>query len=339
MINRLRLLLPLAVLAALLALPAAASAVLVYNTGFSSPQPSLWSAANDGSQRVKLGRGYTSPRVSPDGTKVIALRYNRSSTSLYALSTAAAGPAQLLLRNADFYVSSWSPDSKSVAVATGRRVILIDIASGAVTTLASGFTAGSTVSFSPAGDMLAYSTAASSRLNARTNVYVVPVAGGAPTQLTTDGQSSSPVWGPTRIAYSRGPFRHNDYPKLQVWTMNPDGSDQRQLTNVRVRQLVSGLSPVQWSVGGGQLLANYGGQDTSQAYSVDPVSGYAFDLGVHKFDGTTAFALSRDGTQVLAQTGGVDSGPGIGQNVVTIPFTGGPPTILVRGGLFPDWNA
>jgi hypothetical protein len=120
--------------------------------------------------------------------------------------------------------------------------------------------------------------------------------------------------------------------------MNPDGSNQRQLTNVRVGTLVSGLSPLQWSASGQQLLAAYGGQDTDQAYAVDPGTGAARDLGAHRFDGTSPGAISRDGTTVLAQTGGQE-GPSAGQNIVSIPFAGGPPTILVRRASTPDWNA
>jgi hypothetical protein len=120
--------------------------------------------------------------------------------------------------------------------------------------------------------------------------------------------------------------------------MNPDGSGQHQLTHVNPNILVAGLAPLQWSASGAELLANYVGQDTNQAYAVDPVTGSARDLGAKKFDGTGATALSRDGTTVLAQTGG-EEGPGPGVNVVTIPFAGGPPTIIVRRGLSPFWNA
>ena len=61
-------------------------------------------------------------------------------------------------------------------------------------------------------------------LNAASDVYTVPVAGGPPTQLTFDGQSTNPVCGPTQIAYSNGPRRRTDFPQLNLWLMNPDGS-------------------------------------------------------------------------------------------------------------------
>ena len=124
----------------------------------------------------------------------------------------------------------------------------------------------------------------------------MPVAGAAPTQLTFDGQSTNPVSGPTQIAYSNGPRRRTDFPQLNLWLTNPDGSGQHQLTFLGVRPLVTGLNTVEWSATGLQLLANYGGQDTSQAFAVDPLTGDAHDLGATPFDGTAPFALSHDGT-------------------------------------------
>jgi Tol biopolymer transport system component len=325
-------------LAALAALPAPAPATLVYNLQPSRGQPSLWVADNDGTQRVKLATGYYGPSISPDGTTIAALRQTRSGNNrLYALP-AMGGAPQPLLSSVGSLTVAWSPDSQSVAAVSGHRLVLIGLADGSVTTLATGVFAGTSVSFSPAGDAIAYARATSSRVNAPSDVYTVPTAGGASTRLTTDGLSSNPVWGPTQIAYSRGPMRRQDFPKLNVWLMNPDGSDQRQLTSVRVRSLLSGLQPLQWSADGGQLVANYGGQDTLQAYAVDPLTGAASDLGAKPFDGTAAFAISHDGTTVLAQTGGQE-GPAPNQAVVTIPFGGGRPTTLVKRGVSPDWNA
>jgi Tol biopolymer transport system component len=323
---------------ALVALAPAASATLVYTTQPAKRPPILWAADNGGGGAIPLGRNYSGPRISPDGQWVLAVRQSaRGANQLYLLPTGGGGATRLLTSvQADLY--AWSPTSQLIAAVTGRRLAAIDVASGAATDLANGIFAGASVSFSPFGDQIAYTLATSTGLNAATDVYAVPVAGGPPTQLTVDGTSTNPAWGPTQIAYSRGPRRRSDYPQLNLWLMNPDGSEQRQLTFVGVRSLVTGLNPVQWSASGAQLLANYGGQDTSQAFAVDPLSGGALDLGARSFDGTSPGALSRDGTTVLAQTGGQE-GPGRGRNTVAIPFGGGPPTVLVPGGLSPDWNA
>jgi Tol biopolymer transport system component len=333
----LRSLLPLAAVAALLIVAPAASATLVYVTQPARGPAGLWSANNDGTGALRLGTNYYQPAISPDGTMVAAERQTRSGgNQLFVLPTA-GGPPLRLLSNVGFATVTWSPNSQLIAAVTGRRLVIINATDASFTTLATGnFNAAPT--FSPSGDTLMFSSATRQDLNAPTNIYSVPLAGGTPTQLTFDGLSSAPVWGPTQIAYAQGPRRRNDYPRLNIWLMNPDGSDQHQLTFVRVRRLVTGLNPVEWSASGAQLLADYGGQDTSQAFAVDPFTGSARDLGARPFDGTSPGAISRDGTTVLAQTGGLE-GPSPDTAVVTIPFDGGPPTVLVPRGLSPDWNA
>jgi len=326
------------VLAGVLALPAAASATLVYGVQPSRGAPSVWVANNDGSGATRLATGYGGPTISPDGTTVAALRQTSSGGSALSVFPATGGPGRRLLTNAGFATVSWSPDSSTIAAYSGHRLQIANVATGAVATLATGTFSGTAPSFSPLGDQIAYARATSSRTNAPSDVYTVPVGGGAPTRLTTDGLSLNPIWGPTQIAYSRGPHRRQDFPRLNIWLMNPDGSNQRQLTNVRVPTLVSGLAPLQWSASGQQLLATFGGQDTDQAYAVDPNTGAARDLGARRFNGTAPAAISRDGTTVLAQTGG-EEGPSSGQNVVSIPFAGGAATVLVRRASTPDWNA
>src|SRR3954447_746935 len=337
---RSRILLLIAVVGCLLAVPAAASATLVYQTQTRSGKLTLWSANNDGSGPFRIGTGYFSPSISPDGRNVAVLRATRSGTTtpVFVIPTA-GGPAVRVLASGGIAGVGWSPDSQTLATVTStRRLVAVSLPTGTATTLVKGFFNQSTISFSPTGDRIAYSVARSDRFNARSDVFTIPVTGGAPTRLTTDGLSLNPVWGPNEIAYSRGPHRRNDAPPLNIWLMNPDGTGQHQLTTARVPTLVAGLGPVEWSASGAQLLAGFTGQDTNQAYAVDPLTGSARDLGARRFDGTSPAAISRDGTTVLAQTGGQE-GPSPDQNVVTIPFAGGPATVLVPRGLSPDWNA
>jgi hypothetical protein len=233
----------LLVSATLLALPVAASATLVYGVQPSRGSASIWVAADDGSGATKLATGYGAPTISPDGTTVAALRQTSSGGSALYVFPATGGAGRKLLTNAGFATVAWSPDSSTIAAYSGHRLRIVNLATGAAATLATGVFGGAAPSFSPAGDQIAYASATSSRLNARSNIYTVPTAGGAPTRLTSDGLSLNPVWGPTQIAYSRGPHRRLGFPRLNIWLMNPDGSNQRQLTNVRVGTLVSGLSP------------------------------------------------------------------------------------------------
>ena len=143
------------------------------------------------------------------------------------------------------------------------------------------------------------------------------------------------MWGPTRIAFTHERLRRADAPVYQLRVMRPDGSGVRQLTHLRIPRLLSGLTATAWSADGSRLLAEYGGQDTSEAWTVDVASGRARDL-TGRFDGVIGADLSADGRTVLVQRGYFDDPQH--QSVATIPFGGGRATVLVRHGSAPSWG-
>ena len=85
---------------------------------------------------------------------------------------------------------------------------------------------------SPDGTLVAF-TAQSVDLQANaksSQIWLVPLAGGFPTQLTKDGTSNTrPRWSPDA---KRIFFISNRSNGSQVWSMAPDGSDPRQVTNL-----------------------------------------------------------------------------------------------------------
>ena len=77
-------------------------------------------------------------------------------------------------------------------------------------------------------------------------IWAVPLAGGAPMQLTTEGNNSRPRWSPDskRLAFvsTRGGAQ-------QIWTMEPDGKNQKQLTTIATE-----ADGVTWTGDGKQLI-------------------------------------------------------------------------------------
>jgi Tol biopolymer transport system component len=242
-------------------------------------------------------------------------------------------------------VFAWSPDSRYIVAQTGplngkQKLVLIDRTSGSVRTVARGFFSGA--SFSPAGDQLIYSLVASDRqVFPKANLYIAPVTGGTPHAITSDGHSLYPLWGSKQIVYVRykrptGKHRREDGPKYNLWLINADGTGRKQLTHDRVPFLLTGLVPTDWSDDGTRLLAQFGGQDTTYAVTVNPATGRERIVG-RASQSIVGTALSHDGSTILAYTGGAFEDPKL-QNTITAPYIGGTPKLLVRRAYFSDWT-
>lgn len=309
-------------------------AKLAYVTGLAGTHPVVHVANADGSGApVSLGAG-ADALISPGGTSVaIVTPYTRSGSSL-VVRPSDGGAGRTLLRTTDSLGPlTWSPDGARLAVALGTRLLVFDVATGARRTVARGQLEGA--SFSPDSTRIVYARARSQDLAAAVNVFVANADGSGAHALTHDGRSLWPVWGPALIAYTHERLRRNDAPVYQLRTMRPDGGGVRQLTHMRIPTLVSGLSPTAWSADGRRLLAEFGGQDTSEAWTVDVRSGRARDL-TGKVDSVIGRGLSPDGRTVLVQRGYFDDPQH--QSIATIPWPGGRAHVLVRRGAEPSWG-
>ncbi len=350
MIGRLKFLVVLAALGACLVVPTATQATLAYTRNPLSP--TVFVANDNGSAARKVGSG-SNPRVSPDGETIVFYRQGKGNQPAdLMVAPAAAGPAKKLASGwQDPFVFAWSSDSTTVAVLLGpdvgkQRLITIDVGTGTQRTIAHGYFSG--VSFSPQGsEQLVYAQSQSENFPSRSDVYRIDllppgaesVAPVLPQRLTTDHRSSSPLWGPSnRIVFVKhlGEKSRQYGPKNELFLMDPDGSKVKRLTRTRVDPLLSGLSPTEWSANGKRLLAEFGGQDTSYAVTVNPKTGAERALTKEREVGFVGTALSRDGKAVLGSLGGFEPGPG--HKVVSIPYAGGKPKLLANDASEPDWS-
>ena len=336
----------LAAAAALLALPAAAQATLAFTRN--PLHPVVFVANDNGSSPHKLGSG-RNPRVSPDGEQIAYLHEGPGHAQEMILAPAGGGTSRTLLANwQDTFYLAFSPDSKTIAALRGpevgkRKLVLIDVATGTQTVVASGYFSG--FSFSPDGTELAYSKASSEKYPPRSDVYRFQIPIGEslrfvpPVRITSDHSSEDPLWGPAgKIVFVKLlDAKERTYgPKNELYLMNPDGSGVERLTNTKVDPLVQGLSPTQWSADGSRLLTEFGGQDTSYAVTVNPKTGAERTLTKEREVGFIGTALSADGSTVLGDTGGFEPGPQ--HKVVTIPYTGGKPKVLAKNASEPSWS-
>lgn len=347
---RLRLIPALVILAVCLAVPASSQATLVFTRN--PLNPAVFVANDNGSAARRVGSG-SSPRVSPDGQTIVFYRFGKGKQPSQLMVAAAAGgaPKELASGWQDPFVFAWSSDSSTIAVLLGpevgkQRLTTIDVATGAQRTIAHGFFAG--VGFSPQGsEQLVYAQAPSESFPPRSDVYridllppgAVSVAPVLPQRLTSDHRSTSPLWGPNeRIVFVKhlGEKTRKYGPKNDLFLMNPNGKQVKRLTHTKVDPLLSGLSPTEWSANGKHLLAEFGGQDTSYAVTVNPKTGAERPLTREREVGFVGTALSKDGTTVLGSLGGFEPGPG--HKVVTIPYRGGLAKVLANNASEPDWS-
>lgn len=347
--TKLRSVVTIAVAIAFLLVPAAAQATLVFSRN--ALNPSVWSATDSGSAAHRIAPG-SNPRISPNGKIVAFLHQGKGRSSQPELMLAPADGSAPVSRLATGWrensVFAWSPDSASIAAVLGpelgpKRLVLIDVVTGAQLTIAHGFFSG--VSFAPEGGQLVYGRAASEDFPPRSDVYRFDIPVGQsvryapPVRITHDHRSTNPLWGPDgKIVFVRqlGAKQRRYGPKNELFLMNPGGGKVRRLTHTNVSPLAQGLYPTAWSANGRRLLAQFGGQDLTYAVTVNARTGAQRPLVEATEQGVVGTALSSNGKLVLGSTGGFEPGPG--RNVVSIPYGGGRQRILAKNASEPDWS-
>jgi Tol biopolymer transport system component len=323
---------------------------LAYVTGTIKSPSAVWVAQPNGAEPKRLGPG-DSPLLAPDGQLVAASLFGATGDSeggpAIAIYSAVGAPTNeyLNLATATATPLAWSPDSRYLAlslmstavhnIARQSGLAVIDTQTGTVTTIMHGQINGA--SFAPDGsDRLIFGRAPSLSVNAPSNLYVSQPNGTEAKPLTHDGRSLNPVWGPSYIAYDRERLRKNYAPIFQIWLTSLAGGGARRLTNMHVDKLVVGLVPLVFSSSGAGLLAEFEGQDTSEAWTLSIPAGHPRRLTWHG-QSVVGAGLSQDGTTVLIDAQGIEGPPSSGL-IASMPFGGGPATRLVAHGSQASWN-
>jgi hypothetical protein len=311
--------------------------------------PALVWAKTIGGEATKLGPG-SQPLIAPSGQQVAA--------SLSGTGEPEKGPALAIYwtepgrppltyldrSKASVYPLAWSRDLRYVAVAvssasatgsnSGSGLAIVDISLDKVTLIAHGAIYGA--SFAPSGpDRVVYGRAGSESPFAPVNLYTSNPDGSETRAITRNGRSLFPVWGSRSIAYDRERLRGEDAPQYQIWLHSPTGSGARRLTNVPAGPLVSGLVPIAFA--GQRLLAEFVGEDTSEAWTVRLPSGRARRVTVGGNRSVQGAGISGDGSTLLVDVGSFEQ-PASGGSVDTLPFAGGAPTVVVAHAGEASWG-
>ncbi len=333
--------------ACLVGTAAAATGRIAYEA---APSEEVWTAETTGGDRVALAPG-SQPLIAPNGTLVAIVPkessiYTYSGPALALYST--LGPAPIEIGEApttQMQPEAFSPDSKYLAVAlttnnaqgfpaaAGSGIGVLDTETDAFTVIGHGLVSGA--SFNPDGsDELVYGSASSVGLNARSNLYIWAPGYPAPRQITTDGRSLKPVWGPQYIAYAHEHPRRGTDPELQVWLRAASGA-ATQLTHVRFGSLVEGLEPVAFSQSGSTLVADLDGEDLSQPWVVSVPSGREHPVRVGHDGIVSAAGISADGSTLLLIA---SLGAGSPASVMTEAVSGGRAKLVAAHADAASWS-
>ncbi|MGO9750710.1 MAG: hypothetical protein ACLP8S_15795 [Solirubrobacteraceae bacterium] len=301
---------------------------LAYSAGkYSGQKAMVWLANANGSDRRKLLRA-ADPVLSPNGEMVAVTSF--SSSAGLGLFTACGGLVSQFFSSRDTITGiTWSPDSSIVAVVVAaspeqapfhEQLKLIDVASGQVTNVATGFLSGwGGPTFSPASShQLAYADV--TRVGHNPSIWSV-TPGQPSVQLTTSGTNQYPVWGPQGLLYQHALNDGTSYLDLL------SGGHSTTLMKLQAW-------PVAVSSDGTHLAA-----ESAACGVVWPVSvNLSTRKVVHQFPTSFApYGISPSGGSILISGSTPHADCGGPRSVIeTVPFSGGKPT-FVADGTDPSW--
>src|SRR5215213_416360 len=229
--NRSRLLLLAAVLAAFLS---GCPAALGTNAGangrivFVGLERWVYSINPDGTGLKRLGPSFTKdsyfPNWSPDGSRIVFFHYatDPDKRGAYLMQADGSGTHRISPTGA----GPWSPDGTKIAFA-GGGVFVMDADGSNVTQLAGSDSGGPT--WSPDGTQIAFLRWT---VDGHNQVWTMDADGGNQTLIHDD---TAPLWSPdwapdgSTIIFWRG---NGVTVPNQIWSIQPDGSDLKQLTTV-----------------------------------------------------------------------------------------------------------
>lgn len=223
---------------------------MVYSvvTGNEPKFQTLWVAnANGANARQILTHGLW-PILSPDGTKIAFFgRFEGKSEGLYIANVDGSNPVLIVIdsgaccfdwsHNGEWIVYTVSPKANR----PGGPISMIKI-DGAYKTIVALGVVGNGPAFSPDDKQIVYAGCLPNTSNC--GLIIVPAGGGTPRLVTSDNGGNAD-WEARGIVYQAT----DNASHLQIYSVNPDGSGKKQLTNGK-----SNDGQPAWSRDGGTIF-------------------------------------------------------------------------------------
>jgi TolB protein len=198
--------------------------------GTSTGHKEIYIADYDGhnSQQLTSHNSITlSPRYSPSGAKMIYTSFHNSGNALFLHDLVKGGTKKISDRQGLNIAAAWTPDEKQLAltltISGNPDIYLIDTSGRIVKRLTSNWGIDVSPRFSPDGEKMAFV----SNRSGSPQIYVLDLKDNKVERLTYEGNyNTSPAWSNLdRIAFSG-----SSDGGFHIYTISPDGTDLRQIT-------------------------------------------------------------------------------------------------------------
>ena len=186
-------------------------------------------------QKAMLGG---SPRVSPDGSRILVTSDRSGTSQLYSMSVSGTDVRQITTDSAGAHSASWSPDGNRIVYMSGTQIVVVG-ADGSARRVISDAKGNQAPTWSPGGGDILFAggdfpniAIQTMRTDGSGRRIVAPNAGGF---------DYDPVWSPDgkRIAFVTG--IRGQGPRIHL--MNVDGSERRRLTTLSLAEERPAWSP------------------------------------------------------------------------------------------------
>ncbi len=168
-----------------------------------------------------------SPKVSPDGTRILFTSNRDGTYALHVMRADGSGVARLTHDSAAAFPGGWSPDGRRIVFSgesKGGQTIVVMNADGSDRRVVGSARGDQTPAWSHDGSEIAFGSGEFPSIN----IHAMRADGTARRNLTRSAFFDyDPAWSPDgrQIAFVRG--QRGIGPK--IWIMNADGTEQRQL--------------------------------------------------------------------------------------------------------------